>query len=168
MSSNAGRTLDADDKKQLAYELALGYFDDDGLRLKFKLTPAALVDYKTREEIQRLVLIAQREIDESPQAIRIHARRAARVAIQELVTLVEDKDATAKTRMDASRQLREYATVVDKTAIKSGGELPIIIKTNLDLDNAQGVYAVVAAEVEEEVADDDDEYNFDDLLGVLE
>ena len=162
VSSNAGRTLNAEDKEKFAYEVALGYFDDDQLRLKFQLTPTAVQMYKESEEICRMVLIEQRKIDESDQAMRIHARKAARVAIAELVSLVEDKDATAKTRMDASRQLREYATVVDKQAIEHSGEGAIYIHTNLDLDNARGVYAVVAEDVEEEMDPD----NFDDLLGL--
>ncbi len=163
MSSNHGRTLDDDDKKKFAYEVALGYFDDEGLRLKFKLQPHAVAEYKEREEIQRMVLIERRVIDESPEALRILARKAARVAIEQMTLLVEDTDATAKTRMDASRQLREYATVVDKNAIAGGGEEgPIYIETNLDMDNARGVYAVVAEDVVEEMDPD----NFDDLLGV--
>ncbi len=161
-AGNHGRTLTDDDHEKFAYEVALGYFDDEGLRLRFGLTPTALEDYKNREETCRMVLMKQREIDESDQAIRIHARRAARIAIEELAGLVKDDEAPAKTRMEAARQLREYATVVDKHAIDGGGTgAAIYIKTNLDLGSADGVYAVTAKEIDEQRDPED----FSDLIG---
>ena len=69
MAINGGRTLTDEEKPEFAYELALGYFDDEGLRLKFGLAPAALEKWKANEEIKRLVLLAQREIDESDQGV---------------------------------------------------------------------------------------------------
>lgn len=165
MATNGGRTLTADEKEEFAYELALGYFDDEGLRLRFGLLPSALETYKASEDIKRMVLLKQREIDESDEAMRIHARRAARVAISDMAALVQDEDAPAKVRMDASRQLREFATIVDKNAIDEGGEGPLYIKTNLDLGAANGVYAVTARDVDEQM-DEPPADDFSDLLGV--
>lgn len=169
MSTNNRRTLTDEEKDEFAHELALGYFDDEGLCMRFELTPGALEVYKMSPQIQRLVLIKQREIDESDAAIRIHARRAARVAIQDLVMLVRDEDAPAKTRMQAGRELREYATVVDKQALEQpGGDGPLVIKTNLSIDKADGVYALTARDVDEQMSkpqpDTEDTENFEDLL----
>lgn len=177
MPTNQGRTLSEEEKEQFAYELALGYFDDDGLRMRFSMQPHAVEHYKQSPDIQRMVLMKQREIDESDAAMKIHARRAARVAIKDLVALVQDEDAPAKTRMEAGRQLREYATIVDKNALAAGNDVdgPIYIKTNLDLGAANGVYAVTAKEVDEQMSDrpatdvnsaPDAEEDFADLLGV--
>lgn len=157
MSSNDRRTLSAEEKEEFAYELALGYFKADEMQQRFELRPSAYQSYADSDEIKRLVLIKHREIDESDQAIRIHARRAARVAITQLAMLVEDEEAPAKTRMDAARQLREYATVVDKEAIAESGDGAIYIKTNLDLGNANGVYAITARDVDEQMDDPDRE-----------
>ena len=150
---NNGRTLTDEGKQQFAYELALGYFADDDLRRRFKLQPSVYATYRASDEIADLVLVKRREIDESDFALKVHARRAARIALDEYLTIVRDPEAPAKTRMEAGRQIREIASGVDKAVKDSGegGEGPVIIKTNLSLEGAKGVYAITAAEISAQV-----------------
>jgi len=168
------RTLDAEEKEKFAYELALGYYTEDELRHVFKLLPLNFAHYTASEEIRRLAMVKRREIDESDQAVRIHARRAARVAIDQNAKLVQDDDAPARVRMAASKELREFAIVADKAAIEVTGDGPIIIRTNLDLKTAQGVYTIRREEVEEQLAENarmiaeaaaEKAEDFSDLLG---
>lgn len=156
MASNNGRTLSDEEKEQFAYEIALGYFDEDQLRRRFKLAPAAFVMYCNSEEVHDLVLSKKREVDESDFALKVHARRAARVALEEYIKIVQDKEAPAKTRMEAGKQIREIASGVDKAALGGGAADEggaVIIRTNLDLEGAKGVYAVSAADIREQMKD---------------
>lgn len=151
MAKNDGRTLTEEEKQQFAYELALGYFDDEELRRRFKLQPAPFAMYKASDAIQLLVLEKQRELDESDFALKVHARRAARVALSEYINIVKDPEAPAKTRMEAGKQIREIARGVDKDALQGDtGEGMLILKTNLDLEGAKGVYAITAEEIQEQ------------------
>lgn len=159
---NYRKALTEDEKEMFAYELALGYYTPDELRHIFKIINENFNNYMASEDMRFRVLRKKREIDESPDALRIHARRAARVAIEELGKLVQDEEAPAKTRMEAGKQLREYAMIADKEALTDpDGGGAVIIKTNLDLQTANGVYAISAQEVDEQEAEE-----FDDLLGV--
>jgi len=157
MASNHGRTLSDEEKEQFAYEIALGYFDEDQLRRRFKLQPTAFALYCNSEEIHDLVLMKKREVDESDFALKVHARRAARVALEEYIKLVQDKEAPAKTRMEAGKQIREIAAGVDKAVLGGKGGADeggaVIIRTNLDLEGAKGVYAVSAADIREQMKD---------------
>lgn len=171
MPTKYRKSLSAEEKERFAYELALGYFEPEELRHQFKLLPEGFNQYMVSDEIKTLTAAKRREIDESDAALRIHARRAARIAIDELANLVKDKEAPAKTRMEAGRQLREYATVADKKVLDdpNAGEGAVIIKTNLDMKSARGVYTITSEEIQEQVAENlalatsDD---FGDLLGV--
>lgn len=167
------KTLTDDEKDAFAYEMALGYFEPEELRKVFKLLPEGFKAYIESDEMQTRIAVKRREIDESPNALRILARRAARKAVEANAKLVEDPDAPARTRMEAGRQLREYAVVADKDALKKGSaaeEGPIIIRTNLDLASARGVYSVTAEEVEEQEAEnrelEEEPADFSDLLGM--
>lgn len=169
-ATNNGRTLTQEAKEQFAYEIALGYFDVEQLRRRFKLQPQAFEAYCHSEEIADMVTLKKREIDESDNALKIHARRAARIVLEESIKLVRDPEASARTRMDAGKQIREIAAGVDKAVLKregdSEGEGPMIIKTNLDLEGAKGVYAITAQEIAEQTTEhetDEDEIN--SLLG---
>lgn len=155
MSEMYRRTLTAEEKEKFAYEIALGYYTPDELRHAFKLLPQAFGLYIASDEIKQLVIVQRRAIDESDQAMRIHARKAARVAIEQNVKLVSDPDAPARTRMAASKELREFASVVDKAALATDGEGPIIIRTNLDLKAARGVYTISREEVDAQVAENE-------------
>lgn len=163
-------TLLEPEKERFAYELALGYYEPEELRQVFKLLKDNFKAYLESEDIKLRVMRHRRVIDESPDALRIHARRAARIAIEEYAKLVKDPDAPAKTRMEAGRQLREYAMVADKEAIEQGGEGPTIIKTNLDLQGAKGVYQIKAEDIERQEAENaalaaEQGEDFADLLG---
>ncbi len=153
MAKNDGRTLTIEQKDALAYEIALGYFEADELRRKFKLQPHAFMNYITSEEIKDLVMLKKREIDESDFALKVHARRAARTALDEYIKIVKDGEAPVKSRIEAGRQIREIAEGVDRAvgASEEGGM--VIVKTNLDLDGAKGVYVVTAEEVSEQMAE---------------
>ena len=156
-ATNGGRTLSDAAKEQFAYELALGYFSPEELRQRFGLKPSAFDVYLASPAISDLVLIKRRELDESDFALRIHARRAARVALEECIKIVKDPDASAKMRMDAGRQIREIAEGVDKP-LKDGaaaGEGMLILKTNLTLEGAKGVYTITANEIDEQLAEND-------------
>lgn len=155
MASNNGRTLSDEEKDQFAYECALGYFDEEQMRRRFKLAPAAFVMYCNSDEIRDLVLLKKREIDESDFALKVHARRAARIVLDENIKLLQDKEAPAKTRIEAGKQIREIAAGVDKAVLKGGGDEggAVIIRTNLDLEGAKGVYAVSAADIREQMKD---------------
>lgn len=150
---NNGRTLTEEGKQAFAYELALGYFLDEELRRRFKLQPSAFESYRKSEEIADLVLLKKREIDESDFALKVHARRAVRLSLDEYFKIVRDPEAPAKTRMEAGKQIREIAAGVDR-AVKDTGddtEGAVIIKTNLSMDGMKGTYAITAAEIEEQV-----------------
>jgi cytochrome c1 len=150
------KVLSEDEKEKFTYELALGYYELEELRQVFKLLRENFNSYLASEDMKRRVAMKRRVIDESPDALRIHARRAARVAIDEYAKLVKDPDAPAKTRMEAGRQLREYAMVADKEALEdpnSGGA--VYIKTNLDMVNAKGVYKITAEEIDEQIAENE-------------
>jgi hypothetical protein len=169
------RTISEEEKDKLAYELALGYYEHEELRRVIRILPEGWKALMESDNFRTRVTMKRREIDESPDALRIHARRAARVAIDEYAKLVKDPDAPAKTRMEAGRQLREYAMVADREALEdpNAGQA-IIIRTNLDLQGAKGVYSITAADIEEQEAENaqlvrethgDD---FADLLGDAE
>jgi len=145
-------TLADEEKETLAHELALGYYTNDELRHVFKLHPSAMTLYLESEGFAARVAQAKRKIDESDQALRIHARKAARVAIDELAALVKDKDAPAKTRMEAGRQLREYAFGADRNVLPAAaaGEGAIYIESNLDFGEQKGVYSLTAKEIAEQ------------------
>lgn len=166
------KTLTDEEKDAFAYEMALGYFEPEQLRKVFKLLREGFDMYMASEAMQTAIAVKQRQIDESPNALRILARRAARKAVEANAKLVEDPDAPAKTRMEAGRQLREYAVVADKEAIAKGGDEDgaVIIRTNLDMGEAKGVYTISAAEVEEQEAEiaelEAESADFSDLLGV--
>lgn len=165
----ARRTLSDEEKEQFAYELALGYFDDEGLCTRFDILPSYLPTLKDMKVIRRLVIKKKREIDESDQAIRILARRAARIAIENAAKIIEDEDAPAKTRMEAGRQLREFAVVADKKALEEGGDGVIYLESNLSLKSTDGVYAITAKDVEDaenSEADSAEDAGFNDLLGL--
>lgn len=155
MSMNGGRTLSAEEKQQFAYELALGYFSDDELRRKFKLIPTAFSMYKASEEIADLVMIEKRKIDESDFALKLIARRATREVLENNLKIMRDADAPAKTRMAAGAAIRDLAEGVDKAALKdpenTGGA--VIIRTNLNMEGAKGVYQVTAKEIDEQLAE---------------
>lgn len=153
MAINGGRQLTDDEVDKFAYEIALGYYTDEELRQHFKLIPSSFDTWKSSSRVQSLLLVKRREIDESDAALKIHARRAMRKSIDEYIKIVEDKEAPAKTRMEAGRQLREIAAGVDKAALSdptNTGERPVIIKTNLDLKGAKGVYVITAKEIEDQ------------------
>jgi hypothetical protein len=156
VSINNGRTLTDEEKQTFAYEIALGYFEDDELRRRFKLLPQSFALYKASEEINNLVLLKKREIDESDVALKIHARRAMRLMIDQYIGIVKDPEAPAKTRMEAGKQLRETAIGVDKQVLndpETGGA--VIIRTNLGMEGAKGVYTVTSQEIQEQLADND-------------
>lgn len=170
------RTLSEEEKDKFAYELALGYYDRNQLRHVFKLLPQPFEEYCTNEAIQARVMEKQRQIDESDAALRIHARKAARIAINEFADLVKDEDASAKTRMDAGRQLREFAFAADKGALERPGDpnadKPSIIKTNLEMgEEARGTYQIKAEDIEAHEAEqaaamrDEEQDDFEDLIG---
>lgn len=171
------RTISEGEKERLAYELALGYYQHEELRHVMKILREGWDALMESDDFKTRVVKKRREIDESPDALRIHARRAARVAIDKLAELVSDEEAPAKTRMEAGRQLREYAMVADKEAIEdpnAGGAT--IIRTNLDMKSARGVYAISAEDIEEQAEDERpaenappnsaEDADFSDLLGV--
>lgn len=164
------RYLTDEEKEKFAYELALGYYTNDELRHVFKLYPINCQEYLESDEIKRLVMMKRREIDESDQAVRIHARRAARAAIDQNVALVKDADAPARVRMAASKEIRDFAVVADKKAIDEPIDGPIIIRTNLDLKDASGVYTVTRREIDQQIAEnaklEAGEDDFSDILGV--
>lgn len=155
VASSGGRTLDAEGKQQLAYEIALGYFNDDELRRKFKLIPSALAMYQGSEEILALVQDERRKIDSSDEALKLMARRAAREVLESNIKILRDPDAPAKTRMAAGQQIRDFAEGVDRAALKdpenTGGA--VIIATNLAMEGAKGVYQVTAREIDEQLAE---------------
>lgn len=157
-TKNDGRTLTDEGKDAFAYEVALGYFSDEEMRRRFKLRPSAYEVILASEEVQDLILDKKRELDESDFALRVHARRAARVALEQCILIVKDEEAPARTRMDASKQIREIASGVDKDVLRGGGDAgegAIIIKTNLGLEDTSGVYAITAAEISEQVEEND-------------
>lgn len=160
LPEKARRKLTDDEKQVFAHEIALGYFEPEELRKIFKLLPEGFSYLMGSVEMQNLISVKRREIDGSPDALRIHARRAARLAIEQLGNIVKDAEAPAKTRMAAGKELRDYAMVADKEALESGSSEAVIIKTNLDLKDARGVYAITAADIQE---DDED---WSDLLGL--
>ena len=151
-----GRTLTAEEKDQFAYEVALGYFTDDELRRRFKLQPAAYDYIKGSASMQLRILDKLRVLDESDFALKVHARRAARVALGEYIKIVKDDEAPAKTRMEAGRQIREIARGVDKDVLAADvSEGMLVLKTNLDLEGAKGVYAITADEIETQLEEND-------------
>ena len=154
-ATSGGRTLDEAGKKELAYEIALGYFNDDELRRKFKLIPSALTMYKASEEIALLVQEEKRKIDESDFALKLIARRATREVLESNLKIMRDADAPAKTRMAAGMQIRELAEGVDRVALKDGENTggAIIIKTNLAMEGQKGVYQVTAKEIDDQLAE---------------
>ena len=171
------RTLTEEEKDAFAYEVALGYFEPEELRKIFKLLPEGFNQYMASDEMATRIALKKREIDESPNALRILARRAARKAVEANAKLVEDPDAPAKTRMEAGRQLREFAVVADRESLAKGDadEGAVIIRTNLDMGNAKGVYTITAAEIEEQEAENAElskeagavlEDDFTELLGL--
>src|SRR5690606_18254225 len=85
------------------------------------------------------------------------ARRAARIALDECIKIMKDEDAPPKTRMEAARQIRDTAEGVDKQVknADTAGEGMLILKTNLTLEGAQGVYVIQAEEVDEQLAEND-------------
>lgn len=155
------RFLTNAEKDKLAYELALGYFQHDELRHVMKVTPDGWAALMKSVEMKIRVLEFKRAIDESPDALRIHARRAARLAIDEYARIVQDSEMPVKVRMEAGRQLREYAMVADKDALSSQDDQgATIIKTNLDLKDAtKGVYQIKARDLTEPTEE------FLDLIG---
>lgn len=170
------RTLTEAEKDKFAYELALGYYTTDELRHVFKLLTEGLKNYLESEEMKTRVMKHKRLIDESPDALRIHARRAARLAIDEYAKLVKDPDAPAKTRMEAGRQLREYAMVADREALEDpNAGTAVIIRTNLDMASAKGVYTIRAEDIEAQEAENErlaaateKPDDFADLLGATD
>lgn len=174
--ANYRRTLSEDEKDKFAYELALGYYEPEQLRHVFKLLPKPFEELCANESMQARVMAKQREIDESDNALRIHARKAARTAINNMSNLVKDEDAPAKTRMDAARQLREYAFAADKGALERPGDPeagPTFIKTNLEMGaDARGTYQITARDIEEQEAEsaaalrEEHGDDFADLIGV--
>lgn len=164
LPDKARRKLTDDEKQIFASEIALGYFEPEELRKIFKLLPEGFNYLMAGVEMQNLISIKRREIDGSPDALRIHARRAARLAIDQLGKIVCDAEAPAKTRMAAGKELRDYAMVADKEALEGGSNEAVIIKTNLDLKDARGVYQVTAAEID--AMQEDDEPEWFDLLGI--
>lgn len=152
---NGGRTLPDEAKQEFAYELALGYFNDEELRRKFKLIPTSFEMYKASDEIALLVQSEKRKIDESDVALKLMARRAAREVLESNIKILRDPDAPAKTRMAAGQQIRDFAEGVDKAALRdpenTGGA--VIIHTNLNMEGAKGVYTVTAREIDEQQAE---------------
>lgn len=151
---SGGRTLTKEGKEQFAYELALGYFDAESLRRRFKLIPAAFAKYIQDEEMIALVSAKKREIDESDFALKLLARRAARAMLEMNLGIARDPEAPAKTRMEASKLIREMAQGVDKRDLKDTidpTEKPVVIRTNLDVEGAKGVYAITSKDIDEQM-----------------
>lgn len=161
------KTLSAEEKEKFAYEIALGYYSPDELRHAFELLPQGFNMYMDSDEIKRLVIVQKRLVDESDAAVRILARRAARKAIDENIKLVSDPDAPARTRMAASKELRDFAAGFDTKAPAETGDGPLIIKTNLDLVGAKGVYTIKREEIEEQLAAEEAGEVHDDLDDLL-
>ena len=155
MSTNGGRTLTDDEKRAFAYEVALGYYNDEELRRKFKLQPTSFTMYKASTEIADMVIEEKRKIDESDYALKLIARRATREVLESNLKLMRDPDSPAKTRMAAGAQIRELAEGVDRAALKdsenTGGA--VIIRTNLSMEGQKGVYQITAKEVETQLAE---------------
>lgn len=154
-ATNGGRTLSTEGKRAFAYELALGYYNPDELRRRFKLLPGTMAVFMESEEIMALKLEEQRKIDESDFALKLIARRATREVLESNIKIMRDPDATAKIRMTAGQQIRELAEGVDRAALKdvenTGGA--VIIKTNLAMEGQKGVYQVTASEIEEQITE---------------
>jgi len=93
----------------LAFEVALGYYDDESLLLKYEIPQSRLDLLRATDEFQRAVALYRREIDEGGQEFKIKARKLASVVLEELATIAVDDDASHADRISAIRELARLA-----------------------------------------------------------
>ena len=156
------------DSEDLAFEMALGYFSDDALCLKFGIDLETLDAVKVDRAFRVLLLEQSRKIDERGDGFRLEARRHMEEMLQALADIASDGDTAKGSRMKAIELLGKYAGYEDTSENTAGVMLEI--RTNLDVGGAKttaGTYTVTAnpdgVETPAPVAGPDDDGG-DDLL----
>lgn len=93
----------------LAFEWALGYFDENDLALKFDLSPAQLKAVSENTAFKRAVRDYRRQIDDAGDAFRLRAKKSAEIALDVPNRIAHDKTVDPATRLKAVDQLVKYA-----------------------------------------------------------
>ena len=93
----------------LAFEVALGYFDEGDLKLKFDISDKQLTALKGSDDFRKAVTDFRRQIDDAGDAFRLRAKKAAELALDVTNRIVHDDSVDAATRIKAVDQLVRYA-----------------------------------------------------------
>lgn len=93
----------------LAFEVALGYFDENDLALKFDLSPAQLEAIGKNTAFRKAVRDYRRQIDDAGDAFRLRAKKSAELALDVPNYIAHDKTVDPATRLKAVDQLVKYA-----------------------------------------------------------
>src|SRR5690625_3654789 len=93
----------------LAFEVALGYYDDESLLLKYEIPQSRLDLLRATDEFQRAVALYRREFDEGGQEFTIRDRTLASVVLEELSTIAAEDDASHAYRIAAIREVARLA-----------------------------------------------------------
>lgn len=144
------------DSEDLAADVALGYFDEDAICLRYAIDVATLAKIGKDAAFRRLALDALRRQDEAGDAFRLAARRRMDGMLDVLQGIAKDAKASKSTRIQAVALLGKYAGHESAEAGSAGVVLQI--RTNLDVGRANagsGTYTLIAAAGEQPGEPDD-------------
>lgn len=133
------------DSEDLAGEVALGYFDDDAICLKFGIDADTLLAIGRDTGFRRLVLDAMRRQDEGGEAFRMEARRRMEGMLDVLEDIARDDKAGKATRIQAATAIGKYAG--HEGSREDGAGVTLQIRTNLAVgkpDAGDGSYTLTA------------------------
>lgn len=97
------------DLTKLAFDIALGYNEEEDVCLQYNVTPATLEALRLNPEFRKAVIVAEREITEAGTEFKLKARKLSSLVLDELSTIALSEYATHNDRINAIKELTKLA-----------------------------------------------------------
>lgn len=122
-----------DELQTLAFEVAFCYYTPEQLSQRYDIEPEQLEALTREPRFRRLVLKAEREIDEAGTHMKVAARKLVNSLVPSIANIANDPTQSPSDRLAAFKQLVSIAGVAtDASSVGGGGGFQI----NLNIQTA--------------------------------